>query len=98
MYFHRSCPLPVICCGLGRVKTTFGSPILHPSEKLFAGGASFGSPAGAEASAQRRTILICWSVSRQSLEKWPSGASADQGGIAFVSTASLIAAAQGRTC
>src|ERR1043166_9507581 len=70
--------------------------MFQPSSKCFIGGASFGLPAGAPASAHAASVSICLSVSLRSFANSPNSASANQGGICFAVVLVLIERAHGR--
>src|SRR5215475_15615505 len=81
----------------GIESTTSGLPICQPSVYFGLGGKSFGSPSFAPSSTQAATVSISFCERRGLLENSPCAGSANQGGIARVTTFSRMALAQGRT-
>src|SRR5437867_6588295 len=80
----------------GPVTTTSGL-ICHPSAgHSTGGGASFGSPCGAPASAHFTIVSMSACLSERSLANTPCCGSANHGGIWRLSTLALMARAQGR--
>src|ERR1044071_607389 len=80
------------------ISTTTSGVMFQPVGKTRAGGAVAGSPAGAPPSAQRASVSSASGLNTFSLalaySAWPG--SANQGGIALLWVAFLIAAAHGR--
>src|ERR1019366_10175695 len=68
----------------------------QPSLNFTGAGASFGLPSGAPLSAHAERVAISFALRRRSLRKWPTLESANHGGIFCVTTAALMAFAQGR--
>src|SRR3954468_3065630 len=78
------------------ISTMTSGLMFQPFSKCFAGGASFGLPAGAPASAHAARVSIWFALSRRSLENSPTSGSANHGGICFAWVLVLIDRAHGR--
>src|SRR5580658_4418356 len=95
MSIRSSTPLAGIAIGLG-IETITSGWIFQPSVHRPGDGLSFASPSEAPPSTHATSVLISLCVSVGSFRNRPYRGSAVQGGIFLVSTAALIAFAQGR--
>src|SRR5215471_20436720 len=78
------------------ISTITSGLIFQPSSKCLAGGASFGLPAGAPASAHAASVAISRELSLRSFANRPYSESANHGGICFAVVFVLIPRAHGR--
>src|SRR4029079_5746814 len=85
--------------GIGKgfdILSTRSGRMFQPSLNATGAGLSLASPSGAPLSAQTDSVAISALVKPFSLVKWPYLGSANQGGIFLLTTAALMALAQGR--
>src|SRR5579872_4630548 len=95
MYVYSRVPRAGILKGLGSWNTTSGL-MFQPSLKATGSGLSLASPSGAPLSAHAASVAISASLRCFSLVKCPYLGSANHGGIFLLTTAALMALAQGR--
>src|SRR5262252_3514525 len=88
-------PLAGSSNGFG-ISTITSGLMFQPFSKCFAGGASFGLPAGAPASAHAASVAISPELSLRSFANSPYSESANHGGICLAVVLVLIARAHGR--
>src|SRR5436853_6984471 len=77
------------------ISTITSGLMFQPFSNFFAGGASFGLPAGAPASAHAASVSISRDASLRSLLNTPASGSANHGGICFACVLVLIDRAHG---